>query len=111
MSRTSTLSEGAPRHGAIATVVPGGARYGARKFKRAAAAVLVATALLVPAGEAQAATSRPAARCAHHTTGVCAPWVRHPRGATAQCKDGTFSYSAHFSGTCSHHRGVRYWFK
>ncbi|WP_269857234.1 DUF3761 domain-containing protein [Streptomyces sp. RPT161] len=39
------------------------------------------------------------------------PWVRHPRGATAQCKDGTFSYSAHFSGTCSHHRGVRYWFK
>ncbi|GAA1885039.1 hypothetical protein GCM10009753_11550 [Streptantibioticus ferralitis] len=100
-----------PRPVAISTAVPGGARHRARKVKRATAALLVATALLVPAGEAHAATARPAARCAHHTTGVCAPWARHPRGATAQCKDGTFSYSAHFSGTCSHHRGVRYWFK
>jgi hypothetical protein len=30
----------------------------------------------------------------------------HPAGATAKCNDGTFSYSAHHSGTCSHHRGV-----
>jgi competence protein ComEC len=30
-------------------------------------------------------------------------------GATAICNDGTCSYSAHRSGTCSHHGGVRQW--
>ncbi|MFF2102317.1 DUF3761 domain-containing protein [Streptomyces sp. NPDC058202] len=35
----------------------------------------------------------------------------HPRGATAKCKDNTYSYSAHFRGTCSHHRGVKYWYR
>lgn len=29
--------------------------------------------------------------------------------ATAQCRDGTFSYSQHRSGTCSHHGGVASW--
>ncbi len=28
---------------------------------------------------------------------------------TAKCKDGTLSYSAHRSGTCSHHGGVAEW--
>jgi hypothetical protein len=32
-------------------------------------------------------------------------------GATAKCKDGTLSYSAHHSGTCSHHGGVAQWYK
>jgi hypothetical protein len=32
-----------------------------------------------------------------------------PRGATAQCRDGTYSYSQHHSGTCSHHGGVKVW--
>jgi hypothetical protein len=32
-----------------------------------------------------------------------------PPGATAQCRDGTFSFSAHRSGTCSHHHGVARW--
>lgn len=34
----------------------------------------------------------------------------NPVGATAQCKDGTYSYSQHRSGTCSHHGGVAVWF-
>lgn len=29
-----------------------------------------------------------------------------PAGATAQCYDGTYSFSLHHSGTCSHHGGV-----
>ena len=29
-----------------------------------------------------------------------------PTGATAKCKDGTFSMSKHHSGSCSHHGGV-----
>jgi hypothetical protein len=32
-----------------------------------------------------------------------------PAGATAQCADGTYSYSQHRSGTCSHHGGVSRW--
>jgi hypothetical protein len=32
-----------------------------------------------------------------------------PPGATARCRDGTYSFSAHHSGTCSHHGGVARW--
>ncbi|HEY2004556.1 MAG TPA: DUF3761 domain-containing protein [Candidatus Saccharimonadia bacterium] len=32
-----------------------------------------------------------------------------PAGATAQCADGTYSFSQHRSGTCSHHGGVAQW--
>lgn len=31
-------------------------------------------------------------------------------GATAECRDGSLSYSAHRRGTCSHHGGVKRWF-
>ena len=30
-------------------------------------------------------------------------------GATAKCRDGSYSYSEHASGTCSHHGGVAVW--
>ena len=32
-----------------------------------------------------------------------------PAGATAQCVDGTYSFSQHRRGTCSHHGGVVEW--
>jgi hypothetical protein len=32
-----------------------------------------------------------------------------PNGATAQCRDGSYSYSQHRQGTCSHHGGVAKW--
>jgi hypothetical protein len=32
-----------------------------------------------------------------------------PPGATAVCRDGTYSYSRHHSGTCSRHGGVARW--
>ncbi|MET8009883.1 DUF3761 domain-containing protein [Streptomyces sp. NPDC005271] len=32
-----------------------------------------------------------------------------PAGATARCNDGTYSYSQHRRGTCSHHDGVATW--
>lgn len=31
-------------------------------------------------------------------------------GATAKCRDGSLSYSAHRRGTCSHHGGVAIWY-
>jgi uncharacterized protein YgiM (DUF1202 family) len=33
----------------------------------------------------------------------------HPSGASAVCRDGTYSFSAHRRGTCSHHGGVSIW--
>jgi hypothetical protein len=32
-----------------------------------------------------------------------------PEGATAECRDGTYSFSQHHSGTCSGHGGVSRW--
>ncbi|WP_434107456.1 DUF3761 domain-containing protein [Paraburkholderia caffeinilytica] len=32
-----------------------------------------------------------------------------PEGATARCRDGTYSFSRHRSGTCSRHGGVADW--
>ncbi|MFL9873468.1 hypothetical protein BWP39_18945 [Paraburkholderia acidicola] len=32
-----------------------------------------------------------------------------PQGASARCRDGTYSFSRHRSGTCSRHGGVADW--
>ncbi|HEY4160665.1 MAG TPA: DUF3761 domain-containing protein [Candidatus Saccharimonadales bacterium] len=42
---------------------------------------------------------------------VCSPEAAPttPTGATAQCIDGTYSFSQTHSGTCSHHGGVAEW--
>ena len=32
-----------------------------------------------------------------------------PAGATAKCGDGSYSFSQHHQGTCSHHGGVGQW--
>jgi len=34
-----------------------------------------------------------------------------PAGASAECRDGTFSFSANHRGTCSHHGGVKRWLR
>ncbi|MGW1071915.1 DUF3761 domain-containing protein [Streptomyces sp. NPDC002537] len=80
------------------------------RMRAGMAALTMTAAVLVPVAVGGAAQAS-AAKCAHHTTGVCKAAGRHPRGATAQCKDGSYSYSAHFSGTCSRHHGVRYWYR
>ncbi|MGI5228091.1 DUF3761 domain-containing protein [Actinoallomurus sp. CA-142502] len=56
-------------------------------------------------------TRRPVVR-RRPTHRASAPKVpSHPSGATARCNDGTFSYSQHHQGTCSHHGGVAVWYK
>ena len=32
-----------------------------------------------------------------------------PEGASAHCRDGSWSFSEHHRGTCSHHGGVSEW--
>ncbi|MFF6787390.1 MULTISPECIES: DUF3761 domain-containing protein [Streptomyces] len=72
------------------------------------AGLIVAGSLLVPMG---AASTAAAASCAPHTTGVCRANDPHPAGATALCKNGEYSYSKTFRGTCSGKKGVRYWYR
>jgi hypothetical protein len=42
---------------------------------------------------------------------VCSPYQNPsaPNGASARCRDGTYSFSQSRSGTCSHHGGVAEW--
>lgn len=42
---------------------------------------------------------------------VCSPYASSsaPYGATAECRDGSYSFSQSHSGTCSHHGGVSQW--
>lgn len=37
-------------------------------------------------------------------------YLSQPAGASTKCKDGTYSFSQHRSGTCSHHGGVATWY-
>jgi hypothetical protein len=34
-----------------------------------------------------------------------------PVGSTAKCRDGSYSFSQHARGTCSHHGGVSIWLR
>ena len=67
------------------------------------------------AAPASAPTPAPAATAAKSTptATASAPTVKasntDPTGATAKCKDGTYSKSQHRSGTCSSHGGVAAW--
>src|SRR3954471_3281849 len=54
----------------------------------------------------------PVHRAASHRPAHRAPKApAHPAGATAECRDGTFSYAAHHQGACSHHGGVLTFFR
>jgi hypothetical protein len=69
----------------------------------------VAAAMFLFAGPALAADSDYYTNVSGHD--VHRPvHARHaPEGATAKCRDGTYSFSEHHSGTCSHHGGVASW--
>jgi hypothetical protein len=97
--------------------------------RRALAALLVVGALGAPSiGGADAKLT--AAQTAHAATAsvvsMCKPGyyknvdsrcvqrpthaASRPAGASAKCRDGTYSFSLHRSGTCSHHGGVAVWY-
>ena len=78
------------------------------------AAPAAAPAAAAPAAAAPAATTAPATSAAKTATATkSAPTATasntDPTGATAKCKDGTYSKSQHHSGTCSSHGGVAEW--
>lgn len=80
----------------------------ATKSKPAAAATTAAPAA-APAAAPVASTTAAKSSTATKTAPTAAASNTDPTGATAKCKDGTYSKSAHRSGTCSSHGGVAEW--
>ena len=68
------------------------------------ALAIALVALVCVAGAPRGGTASESA-VASGTTVAASP----PVGATAVCRDGTYSFSLHRSGTCSHHGGVTTW--
>ena len=69
-----------------------------------------AAAAAPPAATAPAPTTPGAAKSsASKSAPTAAASNTDPTGATAKCKDGTYSKSQHHSGTCSRHGGVAEW--
>lgn len=77
----------------------------ATKSKPAATAATGAPAAAAPAASTSAAKTSTATKSAPTASAS----NTDPTGATAKCKDGTYSKSAHRSGTCSSHGGVAEW--
>jgi hypothetical protein len=71
----------------------------------AAAPAAVAPAAAAPAASTTAAKTSTATKSAP----VASASNTDPTGASAKCKDGTYSKSQHRSGTCSSHGGVAEW--
>jgi Protein of unknown function (DUF3761) len=86
--------------------------------KGAKAAPTTTAPAAAPAPSGAVSQSAPAATTAAKSTPsasksapAAAAASSDPTGATAKCKDGTYSKSQHHSGTCSHHGGVAEWLK
>ena len=112
----------AAAHAAPAAKAPAARNYDCSKAGNANKAVCKGTGAAAPAPapapvpasvptrptapSASVAPHAPATRSATPATTNAAG----PNGATAMCGDGTYSHSAHRSGTCSRHGGVKTWY-
>jgi hypothetical protein len=77
---------------------------------------VILAGLVVAAGSLTGLNGAPtASACYSASSGDCVPDPTQgpaaPPGATAQCRDGDWSFSEHHSGTCSGHGGVAQWLK
>lgn len=76
----------------------------------------VATPIITPTSTPVAPTNAPLSNNSYYTNvdgnQVHAPAFSNdvPVGASAQCSDGTYSFSQHRQGTCSRHGGVSTWY-
>jgi hypothetical protein len=75
----------------------------------AAPAAAAKTAATAPAAAPAASSTAAKAATASKSAPTATAGNTDPTGATAKCKDGTYSKSAHRSGTCSSHGGVAEW--
>jgi Protein of unknown function (DUF3761) len=101
------------KDGTTSTATGRGACSGHGGVQKAATTAAGAAAPAATAAPAAAAKAAPAA-AKSSTASKSAPTTRtaggiDPPGATAKCKDGTYSKSQHRAGTCSSHGGVAEW--
>jgi len=101
---TSTGKGTCSGHGGVQKAAPAAAAA-APKTPAAPAAAAPAAAAAAPVASTTAAKTSTATKSAPTATAG----NTDPTGATAKCKDGTYSKSAHHSGTCSSHGGVAEW--
>ena len=107
----------------LLTVGPSGSWYRVRDSRVGVEGWIHAStiALLRPAESTPTSTPRPrvvapsvSGRSYVNVDGVRVPSPvftdKKPAGATAHCRDGSYSFSQHRQGTCSHHGGVAQWF-
>jgi hypothetical protein len=95
-----------------------------RRFLSVALAAVLFTSLLAqtpqpsPTQPTQQQRQKSQAKCTDNGTYVNSKGERvkrpencsaAPQGATAQCRDGSYSFSQIRRGTCSHHGGVAKW--
>jgi hypothetical protein len=95
-------------YGETATAAPAASAKTASASKASTKAKTTATA---PAASATAPKTSADAGTRLPEKPVTAAPAGAPEGATAKCKDGTFSHSKTHSGTCSRHGGVAEWYK
>jgi hypothetical protein len=88
------------KDGTTSTATGRGACSGHGGVQKAAAA---------PAAPAAAPAAQPKSSTASKSAPTAKAGNTDPTGATAKCKDGTYSKSQHHSGTCSSHGGVAEW--
>ena len=74
--------------------------------KPATAAAPASTESASPAAAPAPASSAAASQTAPAGKAAATSGNTDPTGATAKCKDGTYSKSKHHKGSCSHHGGV-----
>jgi hypothetical protein len=101
-------AKGAPTtcaDGTTSTSTGKGTCSGHGGVQKASTAKPVAAATTPPPAAAPAATAAKSSTVAKTATAG----NTDPTGATAKCKDGTYSKSTHRSGTCSSHGGVDTW--
>ncbi len=87
----------------------GVAKHSSRSMSTPAAAP--AAAVTPAAAAAPAAASAAPAAAANRTRSEGSAGSSDAAGATAKCKDGTYSHSTKHTGACSHHGGVDQWMK
>jgi hypothetical protein len=80
-----------------------------RRTRSQAASASPSRAPVTASRTATARTTAPAKTAAAQELPTVAAPAGAPAGATAMCKDGTYSTSKVHTGACSHHGGVREW--
>lgn len=100
----------APAPGKVQTTAPAG--YDCTKFynrMRSVCRAQTPTTTTTTVAPPSRPMARPAPNRSTHSGSVNTA-AGGPDGATAKCRDGSLSHSAHRSGTCSRHGGVAQWY-